>query len=201
MKIIIKVRIAGKGISMLAILFLIVVSIGCEEYKYVDLTKEFNRNIDTPEESNAISFLIDTLMIRHTLDQTGEEPQVYHQNLNIGLKISAKNNTKAPFQVYLNHSNYGVNTLLPNTNDTLRFTTGTNPSILSVKPGQTIKISLGSELYDFYGLFPKQEDYSEDMLKLIEKLRFIYSGDNGDFPLRFVTNTRIFTVNRTKNIW
>ncbi len=169
---------------------------GCETYKFVDLADDFHRPKNEDLLTQTIEFTIDTVLIRHTKGDLLDEPNIYHQNLNIGLKITVINSSSDAIEIQLNHSDEGVYAFLSSYRDTLKFTTGTTPSSLSIKPCEKVKFSMGNQLYNFRALFGKKKDYSNDMLRLIERLRLVYKDDQRSSSINFREDVQIYSVNR-----
>jgi hypothetical protein len=189
--------------SILIILFL-TSTLSCErkaQRRVEDLSNKVSfRQVDI-DKNNALTIIVKSIFIYET-DKRRNGLVINPDNIEVAVEISIKNNSlkeiiiPTSFSKDINSTRfYGC---FNEGKDCFKLIDLSLPDSLTIRAGNFLDISLGSMYYDFESLFGRKDDYTKDMIGLIDDLQFkYYICDDNDSLIIFTTdkNTEFFKQN------
>ena len=146
---------------------------------FKDITNQVNTSNHISPISEPLLFSIDTIIILEA-DKNRNGLIISHDNTSLGVVMSVKNNTDSSIKIIaredgkLLHSNFLGYIHLNMKLDSFSLVNYSIPDSITLKPYNTYSVKLWSSFYDFEKLFQKKEDYTQDMIHLLDDMYFKY---------------------------
>lgn len=172
-----------------ALLLLFTLLSACDEYRIRDLTSKIKPTNPILPDS---SIIIEVNHIRVFETYKNRNVIIDHDHMGFEINFTLQNNSDSTFYAVIERLNSQIKGVFNyrGTRDTLHFITSAYRDTLTVSSNSTISNSLGTDIYFFEDLFDEKQDYTNDMVELINSVKLFYQGHKSIVPILFSDNLK-----------